>query len=42
MLRLNEALDKMWVAMKNTARWQISTSALNAVTGAISSAYDYA
>ena len=41
-LRLNDALDKMWLTMKNTARWQISTTALNTMTGAIQSAYDYA
>ena len=39
--RSNMVLDKMWTTLTNTVRWQISTAAINAFTGAISSAYNY-
>lgn len=39
--RSNKLLDDMWVSMKNTMKWQISSSVLNAFTGALSTAYNY-
>lgn len=38
----NTALDKMWLTMKNTMKWQISATALRAFTSAIKGAFDYA
>jgi hypothetical protein len=35
-------MDKLWLTMKNTMRWQITSSALQAFTGALSTAYGYA
>jgi predicted acetyltransferase len=32
----------MWTSLKNTARWQISSSVLHGFTGALYSAYGYA
>lgn len=40
--RTSALVSEMWTVMKNTARWQISSSALHSFTGAISSAYRYA
>ena len=40
--RSNSALMGMWTTLKNTARWQISSSILHGFMGAISSAYGYA
>lgn len=40
--RTNHLVDSMWVTLKNTVKWQISSSALNAFTGTIQSAYGYA
>ena len=40
--RTNAALDKMWTTMKNTARWQISSTALRALTTGVREAFDYA
>ena len=40
--RTSALVSEMWIVMKNTARWQISSSALHSFTGAISSAYRYA
>ena len=34
-------LDELWVAMKNTTRWQITSSAMHGFMGAVSSAYRY-
>ena len=42
LMRSNTLLNNMWVAMKNTARWQLSSSALHAFMGTMSSAYNYA
>ena len=39
--RSNKLLDSMWITMKNTIKWQISSSALNTFTGALSTAYNY-
>lgn len=40
--RTSALVSEMWTVMKNTARWQISSSALHSFTGAISSAHRYA
>lgn len=40
-IRTNKVLEQLWVTMKNTVRWQITTSALNAFMGAIQHAYGY-
>lgn len=42
MKRSNALLSEMWVTMKNTARWQITSSALHGFMGALSTAYGYA
>ena len=42
MRRTNTLLNSMWTTMKNTARWQLSSSALHAFTGALHSAVGYA
>lgn len=39
--RSNKLLDNMWITMKNTMKWQLSSSALNTFTGALSTAYNY-
>lgn len=38
----SKLLDKFWTALKNTARWQFSSSILHGLMGAMSSAYGYA
>ena len=40
--RSNAALTEMWTTLKNTARWQISSSILHGFMGAIQKAYGYA
>ena len=40
--RSNAALTEMWTTLKNTARWQLSSSILHGFMGAIQSAYGYA
>ena len=40
--RSNAALTEMWATLKNTARWQISSSILHGFMGAVQSAYGYA
>lgn len=39
--RTSKVLDELWVAMKNTTRWQITSSAMHGFIGAVSSAYRY-
>lgn len=39
--RTNKVLDQLWVTMKNTVRWQLTTSALRTFIGGIQSAYGY-
>ena len=39
--RTSKMLDELWVAMKNTTRWQITSSAMHGFMGAVSSAYRY-
>lgn len=41
-LRMNKHLAEMWTTLKNTARWQISSSLLHGLSGSIQSAYGYA
>lgn len=40
--RSHGLLTNLWTTMKNTARWQLSSSAIKGFTGAISGAYHYA
>ena len=40
--RSNELIDKLWITMKNTVRWQITSGLLTGFTGAIGDAYRYA
>jgi TP901 family phage tail tape measure protein len=42
MKRSNALLSEMWVTMKNTARWQLTSSALHGFMSALSTAYGYA
>lgn len=41
-LRLNATLKEMGTTLKNTVKWQISSSAIHAFVGAIQGAYTYA
>jgi len=38
----NKLLDGMWTALKNTARWQLSSSILHGFVGSLQGAYGYA
>lgn len=40
--RSNELMNKLWITMKNTVRWQITSGFLTGFTGAIGAAYRYA
>lgn len=40
--RSSKLLDELWTTMKNTARWQLTSSAMHSFIGAIQSAYGYA
>ncbi len=42
MMETNKLLDGMWTALKNTARWQLSSSILHGFIGALQGAYGYA
>lgn len=42
MRRANAALTEMWTTLKNTTRWQISSSILHGFMGSVQSAYGYA
>lgn len=42
MKRSNELLDSLWTTMKNTMRWQLTSSVLNSFIGGIETAYGYA
>ena len=42
MFKLNAQLTEMWTTLKNTARWQLSSSMLHGFMGAVSSAVGYA
>lgn len=40
--RSNELMNQLWITMKNTVRWQITSGLLTGFTGAMSDAYRYA
>lgn len=40
--RANTLISEMWVTLKNTARWQLSSSMLHGFMGAVQTAYGYA
>lgn len=40
--RSNQMLTDLWVTLKNTARWQVSSSVLHGFMGAVQTAYGYA
>lgn len=39
--RTNKLMDELWTTMKNTMRWQVTSSVLNTFTGALQTAYGY-
>ena len=41
-LKVNKHLSEMWNTLKNTARWQVSSSFLHGLQGSIQTAYYYA
>lgn len=41
MKKTNKLLDEMWTTMKNTARWQLTSSAMHGFMGAMQSALNY-
>lgn len=40
--RTNKLFDSLWVTMKNTMRWQLTSSALHGFVGTLEKAYGYA
>jgi hypothetical protein len=40
--KLTGLLDSLWTSLKNTAKWQLSSSILRGFTSAIREAFDYA
>ena len=42
LVRTNKLMSDLWTTMRNTVRWQITASALQGFTGALSEAYRYA
>ena len=40
--RSSELMDKLWISMKNTVRWQVTSGLLTGFTSGISDAYRYA
>ena len=40
--RTSKLMDNLWITMKNTMRWQITSSALNTFVGSLETAYGYA
>lgn len=40
--RTNKLMNDLWITMKNTIRWQITTGVLNTFTGSINTAFGYA
>ena len=42
LVRTNKLMSDLWTTMRNTVRWQITASALQGFTGALSDAYRYA
>ena len=41
-LRTSKLFDQLWITMKNTMRWQITSSALQGFIGSLQTAYGYA
>lgn len=41
MRRTNKVLDELWTTMKNTARWQLTSSALHGFMGALNTCVGY-
>lgn len=41
-LNMGKHLDELWITMKNTMRWQITSSAMHSFIGGLESAYGYA
>jgi hypothetical protein len=39
--RTNKLFDQLWVTMKNTMRWQLTSSVLHGFVGALEQAYGY-
>lgn len=39
--RSNQLLNQLWITMKNTARWRLTTGALNAFIGGLQQAFGY-
>ena len=40
--RTNKLMNDLWITMKNTARWQLTSSALHGFVGQLQTAYGYA
>lgn len=40
--RTNKMIDDMWISLKNTAKWQLSSSIIHGFMGSLQSAYGYA
>lgn len=38
---MGKKMDELWITMKNTARWQLTSSAMHGFMGAVSTAYGY-
>ena len=41
-LRTSKLFDQLWITMKNTMRWQLTSTALNSFVGTLETAYGYA
>lgn len=42
LIRTNTLVNSLWISMKNTVRWQITTGILNTLMGSINTAFGYA
>lgn len=42
LIRTSSLMDQLWITMKNTMRWQITSSALQGFIGSLQTAYGYA
>jgi hypothetical protein len=40
--KTNKLVDDLWQSLKNTAKWQLSSSVIHGFMGALQSAYGYA
>jgi hypothetical protein len=41
-MKINSMMNELWITMKNTMRWQITSSALHGFMGALQTSYGYA